>query len=128
MGWRGREWVCVWAGESEFAGARGKGERGGFNDSGRRASYGWAGSSCVCRVDVVHDRTDMVRASRTLPAFRTSREGEFRDYQAAHARLTTRVVIVPMILELSTSAMLVVRPPVGLSPLLAWAGLLAAII
>jgi hypothetical protein len=62
------------------------------------------------------------------PLFDRVGRAEFRDYHEAHSRLTTRIVIVPMILELATSAVLVVRPAVGPSPFLAWAGLAAAVI
>jgi hypothetical protein len=50
----------------------------------------------------------------------------FGRYHADHCRLTTRVVLGPMALELATSLLLVARRPPGVAPALAWAGLAAA--
>ena len=51
----------------------------------------------------------------------------FRAYHADHTRLTTRVVLVPMVVELLTSAYLAWDRPAGFGPTLAWAGLALAI-
>jgi hypothetical protein len=58
---------------------------------------------------------------------RVAREA-FRDYHAEHTRRTAEVVLVPMILELVTSIVLVVWPPSGSGAVLAWAGLVAALV
>ncbi len=52
----------------------------------------------------------------------------FRPYHEEHSRRTTLVVIVPMVLELVTSALLVAHRPPGTSAGLAWAGLAAAVV
>ena len=52
----------------------------------------------------------------------------WRAYHADHTRLTGRVVLVPMVVELVTSAWLVGARPTWLSPALAWAGLVAAVL
>jgi len=44
-------------------------------------------------------------------------------YHEAHSRLTTRVVVAPMVVELAGSALLVVQRPAEIGPGLAWAGL-----
>lgn len=53
----------------------------------------------------------------------------FHEYQDGHQKRTTMVVALPMIVELSATAMIAVQPPAGVSPALAWlgAGLLAVI-
>lgn len=51
----------------------------------------------------------------------------FREYHHEHTRRTTYVVIVPMIVELFTSAYLIFRTPDGISPALMWAGLALAV-
>jgi len=51
----------------------------------------------------------------------------FRRYHADHTRTTGLVVIVPMILELVTSAALVARRPEGTDPWMVWAGLTLAV-
>src|SRR6478736_3760936 len=51
----------------------------------------------------------------------------FRKYHHEHTRRTTYVVIVPMIVELFTSAYLVFRTPKGVSPALMVAGLALAV-
>ncbi len=48
--------------------------------------------------------------------------GEFARYHAAHSTLTTRVVALPMLLELGLSGALLLYRPVGLAPAFAWAG------
>lgn len=50
----------------------------------------------------------------------------FERYHDAHARLTTRVVVAPMVVELAGSALLVVARPAGVGAGLAWAGLALA--
>ena len=50
----------------------------------------------------------------------------FGAYHADHTRLTGRVVFVPMVVELLTSVWLIIDRPTGLSPALAWFGLVAA--
>ena len=52
----------------------------------------------------------------------------FARYHAAHTRRTGHVVLVPMILELATSALLVVHRPEGVQTGLVWAGLAAALL
>lgn len=44
-------------------------------------------------------------------------------YAAAHGRRTTRVVGPPMLVELATGVLLVLRPPPGVPPSALWAGL-----
>ena len=51
----------------------------------------------------------------------------FPAYHAQHTRLTGRVVLIPMVVELLTSAWLVWDRPRGFGPVLAWAGLVAAL-
>src|SRR3954466_985742 len=77
----------------------------------------WFMTGVIWFVQVVH-----------YPLFARVGGSRFRDYHAAHTRLTTRVVMAPMILELLTSAILAVHPPVGLNSHLVRAGLLAAAI
>ncbi len=45
------------------------------------------------------------------------------DYAAAHGRRTTLVVGLPMLVELATGVLLVLRPPPGIPPAVLWAGL-----
>lgn len=47
----------------------------------------------------------------------------FGDYHRRHTRLTTCVVLPPMIVEAATAAWLVARPPAGAAAALLWAGL-----
>ncbi len=47
---------------------------------------------------------------------------DFPDYEAAHARLTSYVVIGPMVLELGCALLLLIRRPLGISHSLAAAG------
>jgi len=51
---------------------------------------------------------------------------DFGRFHAEHVRRTTRVVLVPMVLELAGAAWLVARPPAGVGRGLAAAGLAAA--
>lgn len=51
----------------------------------------------------------------------------FSRYHDSHSRLTTRVVLVPMVVELAGSALLVAQRPAGVAPGLAWAGLVLAV-
>ncbi len=62
------------------------------------------------------------------PLFERVEATSFRRYHAEHVRLMTLVVIVPMIVELVTSAWLVFLLTEMTSRWLAWAGLTAAII
>ena len=57
------------------------------------------------------------------PLFARVEPGAFPAYHAAHVRLTTWVVFAPMVVELVTSLVLVVRRPPGVSATLAWIGL-----
>src|SRR4051794_35751848 len=62
------------------------------------------------------------------PLFAEVDPAGFRRYHAAHTRATTRVVLIPMILELLSSAVLVLGPAPGeaLDAAMDWAGLIAA--
>ena len=51
----------------------------------------------------------------------------FRAYHGEHVRLTTLVVLLPMVAELLLSISLVANPPSGTPRGLAWAGLTAAL-
>lgn len=53
---------------------------------------------------------------------------DFGAYHAAHSRLTTRVVLVPMSIELITSAWLVVERPRGVGAAAASGGLALAVL
>lgn len=50
----------------------------------------------------------------------------FPAYHAGHTRLTTGVVLVPMLVELAGAAWLAARRPPGIAPWAAWAGLALA--
>jgi hypothetical protein len=52
--------------------------------------------------------------------------GAFERYHQAHSRLTGRVILGPMVIELAGSALLVVLRPPGVGALAAWAGLALA--
>jgi hypothetical protein len=60
------------------------------------------------------------------PLFGRVGPAAFGPYHAEHARRTTWVVVVPMVAELVTSALLTAYRPAGTPPALAWAGLAAA--
>lgn len=60
------------------------------------------------------------------PLFARVGEAGFREYHAIHTRTTGSVVILPMVVELLTSAWLVIRTPDGVPGYLAWVGLGAA--
>ena len=60
------------------------------------------------------------------PLFGRVGAGDFGRFHAEHVRRTTRVVLVPMVLELAGAAWLVARPPAGVGRGLAGAGLAAA--
>lgn len=51
----------------------------------------------------------------------------FRTYHAAHSRLTSYVVLLPMVIELGTSFLLVADRPEGSPTWLAWLGLALAV-
>lgn len=61
------------------------------------------------------------------PLFDRVEVGAFRRYHADHTRMTTYVVVLPMLVELLASVWLVARRPAGVGPWLAWAGLVAAL-
>src|SRR3954465_15471044 len=61
------------------------------------------------------------------PLFAEVDPGRFPRYHAAHSRATTRVVIVPMVVELLSSVVLALRVGGGLDSALAWGGLVAAV-
>jgi hypothetical protein len=50
----------------------------------------------------------------------------FEDYHRAHSRLTARVVLGPMVIELAGSALLVAQRPAGVGAPAAWVGLALA--
>src|SRR4051812_19221054 len=60
------------------------------------------------------------------PLFAEVDPARFRRYHAAHTRETTRVVLIPMILELLSSVVLVLGPGEALDAAMDWAGLIAA--
>ena len=62
------------------------------------------------------------------PLFARVSGPEFRVYHEEHGRRTTLVVIVPMVVELATAALLVANRPPGTPRWLAWAGLAAAVV
>ena len=76
----------------------------------------WFMTGLVWFVQVVH-----------YPLFADVEPANFTRYHAAHTRTTTRVVLVPMVLELFSSLTLVVRRPTGLGPTIVWGGLAAAV-
>ncbi len=51
----------------------------------------------------------------------------FRRYHADHTRMTTFVVLPPMVLELASSALMVGHRPDGTDPWMAWLGLALAV-
>lgn len=57
------------------------------------------------------------------PLFAAVGEAGFEHYAREHQRRTTWVVALPMGVEAATSVWLALRPPPGVPPLLAWAGL-----
>lgn len=77
----------------------------------------WFMTGLIWFVQVVH-----------YPLFTRVGTAEFEDYHAAHTRLTTWVVLGPMVMELITSAALVARPPAGVGPTLPWLGLASAVV
>src|SRR5690242_11744149 len=62
------------------------------------------------------------------PLFARVGTASFADYHHAHSRATTRVVLVPMALELASSLALIFIHPAGIGRALAWAGLAAAVL
>jgi hypothetical protein len=77
----------------------------------------WFMTGLIWFVQIVH-----------YPLFGKVGRAEFAEYHAAHTRLTTRLVVGPMILELLTAAALVVLPPAGLGPALPCLGLAATFV
>jgi hypothetical protein len=61
------------------------------------------------------------------PLFGSIGPEEFHSYHEAHSRLTTRVVLVPMTVELITSAWLVVDRPAAVGAAPVWVGLALAL-
>ncbi len=62
------------------------------------------------------------------PLFARVEAGAFARYHADHTRTTTYVVLIPMVLELVTSAYLIAGRPEGTGPGLAWLGLALVLI
>ena len=62
------------------------------------------------------------------PLFGSVGEREFRAYHDAHSRLVTRVVLLPMTVELVTSGWLVLERPAGVGPAAVWTGLALALV
>lgn len=62
------------------------------------------------------------------PLFAGVGEADFSAYEARHASLTTLVVMPPMVIELLTAALLLIRRPGIVSPLEAWSGLALVIL
>jgi hypothetical protein len=62
------------------------------------------------------------------PLFASVGEAGFSAYEARHASLTTLVVMPPMVIELLTAALLLVRRPGIVSPPEAWSGLVLVVL
>ncbi len=62
------------------------------------------------------------------PLFGSVGADEFSAYHDAHSRLVTRVVLLPMTVELVTSAWLVLDRPAGVGSAAVWAGLVLAVV
>lgn len=62
------------------------------------------------------------------PMFNRVEPSRFAAYHAEHSARTTRVVLVPMVVELLSSLALAVRRPEGVGPALAWAAFAAAVL
>jgi hypothetical protein len=77
----------------------------------------WFMTGVIWFVQVVH-----------YPLFGDVGAGAFAPYHRRHVRRTTWVVLVPMALELATSAGLVIFPPEGAGRLLPFLGLIAALV
>ena len=60
------------------------------------------------------------------PLFASVGEAQFAAYHEAHSRLTTRVVILPMVVELITAWLLLLEPPAGEDALTLLGALLAS--
>jgi hypothetical protein len=60
------------------------------------------------------------------PLFASVGEPQFTSYHEAHSRLTTRVVIVPMVIELITAWLLLLEPPADEGALTILGALLAS--
>ncbi len=76
----------------------------------------WYMTGLIAFVQVVH-----------YPLFGKVGPEAFRDYHAGHVRLTTATVLVPMSVELLSSAWLVYRRPEGATAGWVWAGLVAVV-
>lgn len=75
----------------------------------------WFMTGLIWFVQVVH-----------YPLFGRVGADSFPDYHAGHTGRTAPVVIVPMAVELVASMAIVVAPPPGTGPVLAWTGLALA--
>ena len=62
------------------------------------------------------------------PLFARIEVESFRRYHADHTRMTTYIVILPMVAELVTSVYLVARRPEAVEPWMVWVGLACAIV
>jgi hypothetical protein len=72
----------------------------------------WSMVGLIWFVQVVH-----------YPLFTKVGRGGFTDYEAAHRWRTTVVVGPPMLTEAAATVWLVLSPPPGVGPVLAWTGL-----
>ncbi|MEL6347759.1 MAG: hypothetical protein AAFV53_31930 [Myxococcota bacterium] len=62
------------------------------------------------------------------PLFANVGAAEFLAYQQAHMRLTSLVVLPPMLMELAGAGILAMAPPAGVSKGAVWCGLLLVLI
>ncbi len=62
------------------------------------------------------------------PLFAAVPAAEFPAYERRHTTRTVWVVAPPMVVEALTALILAVRPPSGVSPLLAWVGLALVVV
>jgi len=72
----------------------------------------WTMVGVIWFVQVVH-----------YPLFARVSGSEYRDYMAGHTRMTTWIVGPPMLIEASTSALLVLRASSDVEVFVAWVGL-----
>src|SRR4051812_47184292 len=76
------------------------------------AAATWTMVGIIWFVQIVH-----------YPLFARVGAAQFPAYEGAHSSLTTAVVAAPMLIEASTSVLLVWQRPASISPVLAWSGL-----